>query len=240
MIKRASWLVVAATVLATLGTTRQAHAQLAWTAYGVGEFDTGDVVLVLGGVSVAPTRAGWTPIAGLSASWLQYPVNTITDETRSVTTITPSIGIANNFEGGSAQFRVGYAFSDSEDDIIAPVVGPDAGKDGIVNIAQVDYWGNGNLGAQAIASYNYAAESIWTRGRLTHRIFGLGDDGHIRAGGEVAYNHSEGYSATQVGGVLGFHPGRGAILTAGVGRKLSDDTEDATYFRFELVLTPGR
>jgi hypothetical protein len=215
-----------------------AHAQLGWTVYGVGEFDTSDVVLVLGGVSVGPARQGWVPVVGVSASWLQYPSGALVgDDNVNVTTIMPSIGIANNFNGGSAQLRAGYAFADG-DDVVAPVVAADVGRDGAVGIAQVDYWGTGKLGAQAIASYNFGGEAFWGRGRLTYRIMSLGNSGDLRIGPEVAFLESDEYTATQVGGVLGFNAGAGTLLTGGIGRKLTDDGEDATYFRFEIVLTP--
>lgn len=215
-----------------------AHAQLAWTAYGVGEFDTSDVIFLLGGVSVAPARSGWVPVAGVSASWLQYPTGSLVGEdTRNITTITPTLGIANNFNGGSFQVRVGYAFASGDEDEGAPIVAGEVGQDGVVTAAQLDYWGNGGWGAQAIGSYNFGAGAFWGRGRLTQRVLGLGNDGHIRIGGEVAYMTHNDYNATQVGGVLGFHPGRTAILTAGVGRKFADG-DDATYFRLEVVLIP--
>ena len=226
--------------LAVAGSAQNADAQLGWTVYGVGEFDTSDVVLVLGGVSVSPARQGWVPVAGISASWLQYPTGAVTgDENQSVTTVMPSIGVANNFNGGSFQLRAGYAFADGED-LAFPVVAADVGRDGAVGIAQLDYWGTGALGAQAIASYNFGGESFWGRGRLTYRIMSLGNNGDLRIGPEVAYLNSDEYSATQVGGVVGFNPGGGTFLTGGVGRKLTDDGEDATYFRFEIVLTRTR
>lgn len=223
---------------------KPAHAQLNWTFVGVGEFDTDDVVLVLGGVSVSPDRSGWTPVAGLQASWLQYP--TFNDQKRDIVAVVPSIGVRNGFDGGAFQFRVGYAFrnaDDEEDDVIVgvPPVTADVGDDGVINSVQLDYWGDGDLGAQLIGSYNYGSESLWSRARLTHRVFSLGNDGHVRLGGEAAYLTGEGYNAWQVGGVIGFHPGRGTIINAGVGRKLaSGEGRDATYFRAELVLTPNR
>ena len=183
-------------------------------------------------------------IAGVQASWLQYP--TVGDETREIITVLPSVGVRRGFDGGSFQFRVGYAFRDANDDddgdvIGVPVVAADVGGDGVTNSAQVDYWGNGNLNAQLIGSYNYGSESLWSRARLTQRLFSFSGDGHIRAGGEAAFLSGEGYDAWQVGGVVGFHPGGGTIINAGIGRKLASGAgKDATYFRAEIVLTPAR
>src|SRR5688572_331078 len=169
MMRRFTWIshfLCACALIAS--TTRDAKAQLGFTVYGVGEFDTSDVIFVLGGVSVSAARAGWTPVAGLSASWLQYPF--IGDETQDVTTITPTVGLANNFGPGAIQLSVGYAFSDADEDLGVPIVAGEAGRDGVVTIAQLDYWGDGGLGGQAIASYNFGGESLWARGRVTQRI----------------------------------------------------------------------
>jgi hypothetical protein len=245
MTKRGIWAVSAIAAVALLGAAKPAHAQLGFTVIGVGEFDTDDVVLVLGGVSVSPMRLGWSPVAGVQASWLQYPTGLGGEDTRSIITVVPSVGIKNSFGTGTAQFRVGYAFRDANDDdddlIGRPIVAADVGDDGITNSAQLDYWGNGDIGAQLIGSYNYGSEAFWGRGRLTKRIFSLSGDGHVRAGGEAAYLNGEDYSAWQVGGIVGFHAGGGTIINVGAGQKLaSGDGKDATYFRAEIVLTPGR
>jgi hypothetical protein len=247
MTRRGVWTVTAFTALGLITTaTQPAQAQLNWTIVGVGEFDTEDVVLVLGGLSVSRGGEGWSPSAGVTVSWLQYPTASVADETREIISVVPSIGFRNGFNGGSIGFRVGYAFRDASDDDPlfddpVPPVAADVGDDGIVNSAQIDYWGDGRLGAQAIASYNYGSESLWARGRLTYPVFGLSDGGQVRLGGEAAYLTGEGYDAWQVGGVVGFNPGRGVIINGGIGRKLAfDDGKDATYFRAELVLMPGR
>ena len=225
--------------LAASTSAEKAHAQLGWTFYGVGEFDTSDVLMILGGVSVGPSRQGWVPVAGASASWLTYPSGVVIGEdNQDVTTFIPTLGIANNFNGGSFQIRGGYAFANGED--LTPGVVSNVGRDGAVAIAQLDYWGNGKLGGQAIASHNFGGDAFWGRGRVTYSILSLGNSGDLRIGPEVAHLASDEYTATQVGGVLGFNPGGGTYLTGGVGRKLSRDGEDATYFRFEMVLTRTR
>lgn len=218
----------------------QAHAQLGVTVVGVGEFDTEDTYLVLGGVSVSPRTEGWSWIAGVSAYWLQYPVfGGLNDATRSVTAITPSVGIKNNFGSGSGSFRVGYSFKnddDDNDDNNVPAFA-EGGGDGIVNTAQIDYWGSGSIAAQGIASYNYGSESFWGRGRLAKRLFNVGAGG-ISLGAEAAYLDSEGYNATKIGGLVMFNAGPGTQLNAAVGRKLPSTGPDATYFTFEIVLYP--
>lgn len=238
MTRRTNVVIAIATLTICLaGLTKPAQAQLGWTMVGVGEFDTDDVYLVHAGVSVSPRTEGWTWIAGLSAHWLQYPIGGLdADATRSITAVVPTVGIKNAFNGGSFSARVGYSFSDRDDDSAVPVF-TEAGSDGIVNTAQLDYWGSGSWAAQAIGSYNYGSESFWGRGRLGKRLFSVGDAGSVSLGGEAAYLTSNDYDATKVGGVVMFNPGRGTQLNAAVGRKL-DDGDDATYFTFELVLFP--
>src|SRR5688500_9462683 len=116
MTKRGIWAVSAIAAVAFLGAAKPAQAQLSWTVIGLGEFDTDDVVLVLGGVSVSPSRLGWAPVAGVQASWLQYPTGADGEDTRSIITVVPSVGVKNSFGTGTFQFRVGYAFRDANDD----------------------------------------------------------------------------------------------------------------------------
>lgn len=233
MAKRRVVSVAFATAFLTLiGLTKPAHAQLGWTFVGVGDFDTSDVYLVLGGVSVSPTRSGWSPVGGVTAYWLQYPNGTGNQD---VTSVTPSIGLKNSFGTGAFQARVGYSFSNKDD---VPLVNAEASGSGVVNSAQVDYWGTGAMSAQAIGSYNWGSEAFWGRGRLGFRVARFGDVGAISVGPEATYLHSSNYNATRVGGVVGFNPGRGTTINAAVGRKLPNVGEDATYFTFELVLYP--
>jgi hypothetical protein len=240
MIRRVAFAAAIATAFFFSGSANTAHAQLGVTVVGVGEFDTEDTYLVLGGVSVSPRTEGWSWIAGVSAYWLQYPVfGGLNDATRSVTAITPSVGIKNNFGSGSGSFRVGYSFKADDDDVDSdlPAFTEGGGGDGIVNTAQVDYWGSGSIAAQGIASYNYGSESFWGRGRLAKRLLSVGAGG-ISLGAEAAYLDSEGYNATKVGGLVMFNAGPGTQLNAVVGRKMPSAGSDATYFTFEVVLFP--
>jgi hypothetical protein len=237
----------ACTALALLTTTaKPAAAQLHWTVVGVGEFDTDDAVLVLGGVSVGPAGSGWSPVFGATVAWLEYPLHNNNNETREIIRFVPSVGIRNGFSGGSYQFRVGYAFRDANDEdgdeiTGVPPIAADVGDDGITNSVLIDYWGTGKLNAQLIGTYSYGSESLWSRARVTQRVIGLSGDGHIRAGVETAYLTGEDYNAWQVGGVVGFQADNGTIINGSIGQKLaSGDADNATYFRAEIVLVPWR
>jgi hypothetical protein len=232
-------LAATAFTLILFAAAQPAAAQLAAVVYSVGELDDKDVTLILAGASLAFQRLGWSPVFDLQGHWLRYP-----NELGSVTTvaaITPSIGIKHTFSGADLQFRVGYSFQ--EEAVTRPInVVVDVGS-GVINVAQFEYWGSGRLGAQAIATYNYGAETFWGRGRLTQRVFPLGERGHVRLGAEAAYLSARALEdrreSTQLGGLLGFVPRSGLVLYTGAGRKLQDGA-DATYVKIEFVFLPGR
>lgn len=211
-----------------------ARAQWSATAVGVAEYDTNETLLLLAGVSVSPFGGpGLSPVFGIQVYRLSFETAAGTTE---VWSVRPSAGIRNNFTGGSAQFRVGYAFTSR--DVPEPVAGGVADRsDGVVISSQVDWWGTGGpLGAQAIASYNFGSSSLWARGRVTTRIART-ERGQVRLGGEVAVLNDNDFTMVQPGAVLEWHSGpRGPILAFGVGRKLNDPGEDATYFKLEAVL----
>lgn len=227
------WVVSTAALLAL--TAVPLAAQWSVTAVGVAEYDTNETWLLLAGVSASPWGGpGLAPVFGIQAYRLSFEG---TSGRTSVTSVRPSVGLRNNFPGGSAQVRVGYAFTSR--DVPGPVAGGVADRrDGVVLSSQVDWWGTGGpLAAQAIASYNFGASALWARGRLTTRVARSGP-GQVRLGGEVAFlNDSDGdFTMVQPGAVLEWHTGGGPIVAFGVGRKLNDPGEDATYFKVEVVL----
>lgn len=215
-------------------TAESARAQWSATAVGVAEYDTNETLLLLAGVSVSPFGGpGISPVFGIQVYRLSFETVAGTTE---VWSVRPSAGIRNNFDGGSAQFRVGYAFTSR--DVPTPIAGGVGDRrDGVVISSQVDWWGTGGpLGAQAIASYNFGSSSLWARGRLTTRLTST-DRGQVRVGGEVAFLNDDDFTMVQPGAVIEWHTRpRGPILALGVGRKLNDPGEDATYFKLEAVL----
>ena len=239
-----NFIVAAAVISGSLLAARPAQAQIGFTIFGTGEFDTEDVTFALGGIGVGLNRNGWGPVANLQAFWLEYPL--VEDGPKDqITGITPSAGIRNLWTGGFVEARVGYTFAnrDSDDDIVVGVPGAPVAdtEDGVNITGHYEQWGTGRLGAQLIGTYNFGAETLWTRGRLTVPLFGP-----LRIGGELAWLNSmndddttladESFSQFAGGAVLGFNPGRGVIINGRVGRKFGDAS--ATYFGAELVLTP--
>ena len=234
LITRITSAALAATAL-SITTAPGASAQWSVTAVGVAEYDTNETWLLLAGISASPsTGRGIAPVFGIQAYRLSYDQGSGRTH---VTSVRPSAGLRSNFGTGSAQMRIGYAFTSR--DVPAPVAGGIADrKDGVVLSGQLDYWGSGGpLGWQLLGSYNFGSTTLWTRGRVTTRVARTAT-GQVRLGGEVAYlNDSDGdFTMVQPGAVVEWHLGGGPIVAFGVGRKLSDPGDDATYFKTEIVL----
>jgi hypothetical protein len=208
------------------------------TAVGVGEFDTEHGKVLLAALTASQRGMGLHPQLGVQVSHIGFESGT-TDV--SVNSVRPFVGLRNGFNGGDMNLNIGYAFGNRDDDAVAPVVVGSSGgdtEDGAVLSGGVEYWGTGGpLGAQALASYNFGGSSLWTRGRVTTRLSSLSNGGQLRVGGEVAYMHGDGYSIVQPGGVVQWHQSsNGVIVIGGVGVKIPDGGDNATYVKAELVV----
>jgi hypothetical protein len=242
--------------LAALATIASpAQAQWGATLFGTGEYDTNDVILALAGISVSPMGAGWVPVVGVQAFWLRYPSGTSNVQRVSVE---PSIGIANNFGPGLFAVRAGYAWEDADEGSAVTGVPVSTGK-GATGGAQLEYWGTGAVGAQAIATYNFGSETFWGRGRVLGRVAALQPSGALRVGAELAYLRGgppadviipapgvggttrvagERFQATSIGPVLEWRSAGGLSVLFGAGQRIQTG-DDATYFRIELARFKG-
>lgn len=223
------------------------HAQgLEVTSFGTAEWDSDDVSIYLLGASVTPEGLGLKPTAGLQAYRVEYESADLfgnPDEV-DVWTVAPNVGLKYRTGGGAYQARVGYAFrfgDDDEDEIAIGDAPFGASEDGIVTSAQADIWGTNPLDFQAIGSYNFGSEYLWSRGRSTARLMRFDNGGSLRLGGEVVWqgfveDDTEDYSALQFGPVLSWHVRPETILTVGGGWKdVEDDDETHGYFKLEFV-----
>jgi hypothetical protein len=215
--------------------TTPAHGQWNATAYGAAEWDTNETMLLLAGITAGPGGLGLSPVVSLQGHHLRFDTGT---GNASVWTIRPAVGLSNGFNGGFAQFMVGYAFQFGGTPAPAGTVVPTPDtEDGVVLTGLLDFWGTGGpLGAQLIASYNAGAEALWTRGRLTTRLQQPAAGGEVRVGGEVAYLNTPGLNAVQPGGVLSWRSPGGLILAAGAGVKLIDGADNPTHVKVEFSL----
>jgi hypothetical protein len=223
-------------LLATLAWAGPAAAQWNVTSIGVVEYDTNETLLLLAGLSASPAGPGIRPVIGVQGYRLTYDAGA--DRTVTLTSIRPSAGVRGPFTGGSWNARVGYAFTSRDETLPPGIVVPEAGAGrGVVVSGGLDFWGTGGpLGWQALASYNLGSESFWGRGRVTTRVAQPAAGGEVRVGAETAINTGPGFTVLQPGGVVSWHTPGGIILGLGAGVKLSDDIDNATYFKAEVVL----
>lgn len=212
-----------------------AAAQWNMSSFGVAEYDTNETLLLLAGLSASPGHMGWQPVFGVQGYRLAYTGGA---EDVTVWSIRPSAGLENRFNGGELDLRAGYAFQDKDFDGPVPdAIGAEGDTDdGVVLTGRADYWGTGALGAQGIVSYNFGGESLWARGRATTRLASLSSGGAVRVGAEVAYLTASAFSVLQPGGLLQWQSPSGLQLGVGVGVKLNENADDATYFKGEIVL----
>lgn len=238
MNRKHTWLgLLAAAVAFAALAPRTAGAQWSATAIGVAEYDTDELLLLLAGVSASPEGRGWKPRVGVQGYHLSYDSQ---GGRTNVVTFRPYVGIGNSYDGGSVNLNVGYAFSNKDKPFVSPAVSAD-NSDGVVLSGGWEYWGTGGpLGYQALASYNFESQSIWTRGRATTRLQRRDGGGQTRLGAEVAYLNGDRYEIVQPGAVLLFHGSSGRILGVGAGMKFYDGGGDAVYFKLEGVLPIGR
>lgn len=223
-----------------------ASAQLQPVVYGASEIDAENLRLFLLGASVSSpgTGLGWT--AGVSGYHLTFPVGE--DDTESVTSVQPSVGVRYGTTGGAVSASVGYAFVSGEDDDAdePQVVGaPGGGTDGVLTQLQANYWGDGTRMGQAIAVYNWGAEYLWTNLRGTQRVWDTGDYTGINLGAEAGFQGGgttdDDYQAFQAGGVVEWQASPALRLIGVVGGK-ADNRESAPgifpYVKLEFVALP--
>lgn len=209
------------------------HAQqLDWSSASTVETAGDDLTLIYTSVSVKPDGLGLKPVASLSL----YRLETAFDGTWSAT---PAVGLEYRAPGGLVSGKVGYSFKDQDSPI--PFFG--GGSSGVSTSAHGEYWGDGRVGLQGLASYNWGSEYLWSRGRATTRIAEV-DAGWMHLGGEYVWQGEldapplqEKYESTQYGPVLQFiSRGGGPIVVLGGGWKQVPG-DDTWYAKAELVLS---
>lgn len=148
---------VAAQSMATFGSVEAA---------GFGE---GSALL---GTSINTGVRGWGPVAQLVGQTYRYRSGRTASGAAThaqAWAISPALGLVHSTAVGSVQGVVGYTFVNI--DAPATIVGVEGGsKSGVFVSGQGNYWGNGENTAQAIASYGFASEYIWSRVRAAHRL----------------------------------------------------------------------
>lgn len=208
----------------------------AQAVYGAAEVDDDELLLLLIGASISAGGLGWRPYAAVTAYHLQFPNGLGNTLTRDV--VVPSVGLTKRMNDGSFSFGVGYAFANVDNNADPVLVGAESG-DGVVGSAQWNHWGSGNHMLQAIGSYNFGTQFLWTRGRAAKP---LTQTSPLWVGGELAFmggGDGDAYLA-QFGPMVEWRFSPQFRLTGSAGLKagISNASGSAVYGRVEFLWLP--
>lgn len=133
----------------------------------VAGFGEGSALL---GTSISSGVRGWGPVASLVGQTYRYRSGLNTHA--QAWAISPSLGLVHTTAVGAVQGSVGYTFVRAEGlPSNSNLLGVEGGtKSGVFVSGQGNYWGTGENTAQAIASYGFASEYLWSRLRAAHRV----------------------------------------------------------------------
>jgi hypothetical protein len=176
---------------------------------------------------------------------VSYPV--APTGTASMNVIQPSAGLRWGTSSSAVQATVGYAFTDGEEGVRA-IGAPSGGADGVVTTLQVNHWGapGSATSGQAIATYNWGADYLWTNFRGAYRIMGTSPGPGFALGAEAGFQGDPGsdrgvYQAIQAGALAEYHFSPALRLVGVVGAK-SDNRAGAPdlfpYAKVEMVALP--
>ena len=194
------------------------------------------------GFAVSSGLPGWSPV--LTVTGLRFAFPDGLGGTADAFAVAPSLGMRYQTETGSVGAHVGYIFV-SEDDVIGPTGSPVGGSDGVFVTLQADYWGRGERIGQAIATYNFGGNYLWSRlkgasrfGSLTSPLF-LGAEVIFQGGGEDDDLGIPNSWVLQAGPVLAFQltPNFRIDLSGGVRAPIDDPADEPLggYGRIEFV-----
>jgi cellulose synthase (UDP-forming) len=240
-LKRAS-AVVAMIAAAGLASATASEAQLAPVIHGGTEIDTeGFQIFVLG---AGITRAGLGLHPSVAVVGYHLRDSYAGGPTVSQNAVAPMVGLRQQWQTGAVSGHVGYLFTDGDN----PFPGsPSGGDDGVLTSLQANYWSPAGINAQAIASYNWGADYIWTNLRGTQRLgpavevaspaFAVGAEAQFQG----TLEQEVGYRAFQAGAVAEVHLSPALRLIGVAGGKTDNrdlSPEVFPYFKVEFVAFP--
>src|SRR3712207_6155368 len=229
-------------LVAMAGVASSAGAQQI-VAFGAAEF-SGPVRrnVQLLGFAVSSGQPGWSPV--LTVTGLRFAFPDGLGGTADAFAIAPSPGMRFQTQTGSTGLHVGYLFVNEDDDDF--VTGsPVGGSDGVFATFQADYWGQGDRIGQAIATYNFGGNYLWSRlkggtrfGSLTSPLF-VGAEVIFQGGGEDDDLDIPNSWVLQAGPVLMFQltPNFRLDLSGGIRAPIDDPADEPLggYGRIEFV-----
>jgi hypothetical protein len=238
--RRASVVALAALTAALVPTATEA--QLSAVVHGGTEVDTeGFQIFVLG---AGLTRAGLGLSPSVSVVGYHLRDSRLDAPTVTRNAVAPMVGLRQQWQTGAVSAHAGYLFSDGEGTGVLPG-SPAGGGDGVLTAVQANYWSPAATSAQAIASYNWNANYIWTNLRGSQGLGRIGGPPTIALGAEVQFQgqleQEAGYRAVQAGVLGEIHVAPQVRLIGVVGGKTDNvemHPEVFPYFKLEFVAFP--
>lgn len=239
--------VLAIVGLAVIGRAAQAQLpdlpKLHPSFYGSAEADTRSAQFYLLGMYVGMGGLGWSPYFNVNGYLDHYPVGT---EDRSLSAISPTLGLAYAGRTDGISFGGGYAWVKNPD---AEAPGAEGGNSNGATASLGIYHnsrGRRPMHAQLLSNYNFGSKYVWARGRasvpfrnsaahparLGLEVVGQGGgDGPLttntfEGGPTLEYEWNENLRTT---GVIGYKSVGGSAFAT---------RESAAYFKLEFALSP--
>ena len=159
--------VAAFSMFTVVGRTAEAQfSQVHPSFYGSAEVDTRHTQFYLIGMYLGMGGLGWSPYFNINAYTLRYrnrPVATSPDRTLSA--ISPTIGMAYAARNGGVSFGVGYAWVHNPNPGALGAEG--GGSNGMTASFGAYHNGTGrrSLHTQLLSNYNFGSHYLWVRGR---------------------------------------------------------------------------
>ncbi len=238
---------VAFSGLAMIGRTAEAQMpQLHPSFYGSAEFDTRHSQFFLLGMYVGMGGLGWSPYFNINAYTLRYRLRPVaTSPDRTLSAISPTVGLAYAGRRGGLSFGVGYAWVNKNDPGAPGAEG--GGSSGVTASFGAYHNGAGTraLRTQFLSNYNFGSQYLWARGRASVPL-GYSTRHPVRIGAEVVgQGGGKGASksdAFQFGPTLEYAWTPNFRTTGVVGYKSVGgpnlSRESAAYFKLEFSFSP--
>ncbi|HEY8832037.1 MAG TPA: hypothetical protein VIM21_05970 [Gemmatimonadaceae bacterium] len=240
-------LAVAALVgLTVFGRPAAAQSQLHPSFYGSAEADTRNTQFYLLGMYVGMGGLGWSPFFNVNAYLLDYPVN---GTKRTLSAVSPSVGLAYASRHSGVSFGVGYAFVHNP---VISAIGAEGGSSSGLT-ASFGAYNNGSgsrpLHTQLLSNFNFGSRYLWARGRASVPL-GYSTLHPARIGLEVVGQGGTKNGITsnsfQVGPTLEYAWTPNFRTTGVIGYKsvggsfngVSASRESAAYFKLEFSFSP--
>jgi len=215
--------------------------------YGSAEIDTRHSQFYLLGIYVGVGGLGWSPYFNVNGYSLHYRLDSsIPSSDRTLSAVSPTLGLAYASRRGGVAFGAGYAWVDNEDPGAPGAEG--GGTTGVT--ASVGAYHNGTgrrpMRAQFLSNYNFDSQYLWARGRASvpfgrstrhparigAELVGQGGGRDGRTSNSFAVGPTFEYAWTpnfRTTGVAGFKSVDGSGIAS---------RESAGYFKLEFSFSP--